>query len=158
MSEKVESKTVVLTRVGTDFWSRPVYKVGDYDAYVKDIELGRFDEPSLYWSCPKSDPDGEPDTPFRVKEGVEIIIKDFKEKPLTRDDKKLILARMIAANEYVEGKRSVEWVDFASSIKDIELTKELLQELKENPMELVWTPDRGYVIAGTENQSNDKGE
>ena len=65
MHEKVEKKTVVLTRVGTDFWSRPVYKVGDYDAYVKDIELGRFNEPSLYWSCPRNDPDGEPDTPFK---------------------------------------------------------------------------------------------
>lgn len=157
MHEKVEKKTVVLTRVGTDFWSCPVYKVGDYDAYVKDIELGRFDEPSLYWSCPRNDPDGEPDIPFKVKEGVEVIIKEFKPTVLSREDKKLILARMIAANEYVEGKHSVEWVDFASSIKDIELTKELLKELKDNPVEMVWTPDQGWIQADknkTEEENN----
>ena len=110
MHEKEEKKTVVLARVGTDFWSR-----------------------------------------------LEIIIKEFKPTVLSREDKKLILARMIAANEYVEGKHSVEWVDFASSIKDIELTKELLKELKDNPVEMVWTPDQGWIQADknrTEEENN----
>lgn len=144
MSKKEENKEVILTHIGTDFWCYPVYRVGDEDAYVKDIGPGDGEHPELYWSCPKGDPEGEPGSPFHVKEGVKLVIKDFKEKPLSREDKKFILAKMIAANEYVEGKASIEWVDFASSIKDIELTKELLQELNENPMELVWTPERGY--------------
>ena len=51
---------------------------------------------------------------------------------------------MIAANEYKEG-RSVEWLNLASGINNLELTKELLRELKENPMKMRFIPGVGHV-------------
>lgn len=140
------SKDVVLDFVGIDFWSRPVYRVNGAELFVKDLNLGEGN-PEFYWSSPKDDSDGEPDYSFAVKAGVNLIINKPQERVLTREDKKLILATMIDAHQFVDGKNSVEWVDFVSSIHDIELTKELLAELKAHPLKLVWTADHGYVRA-----------
>lgn len=141
---KEAATNVVLNWVGVDFWSHPVYQVEDKELYVKDLNMGNG-APDLHWCSPKDDPDGEPDYPFSLHDGVTLTINKPKERVLTREDKKFILAKMIAANQFVEGKRSVEWVDFASSIHDIELTKELLAELSREPMEVVWTVENGYV-------------
>lgn len=143
----MENKEVILIYAGTDFWSRPVYQVSGSEYYVKDINLGMGKNPisDLYWSYPRNNPEGEPDTPFHVKDGVKVIIRKPVEKVPTREDKKFTLACMIRANEYVEGRNSVEWLDLASGIHDIDLTKELLQELKDAPIEIVWTPETGYV-------------
>lgn len=148
-----KAKEVLLTFVGVDFWSHPVYRVNNHDLFVKDMSMG--DGPvELYWSSPKDDPDGEPDCPVILKEGVTLTIEKPQVRPLTREDKKFILARMIAANEFVEGKHSLEWLDLASSIKDIELTKELLAELREDPnsMQVMWTPEQGYIRIFTDNR------
>lgn len=133
---------ILLTYVGTDFWSRPVFRVNDMDAYIKDLNCGEG-EPDLTWSCPKNDPDGEPDYAFKTNKKITILNYDQK-KEKTRQEKKLILAKMIAANEYVDGKHSVEWIDFVSSIKDLDLTKRLLSELKEEPIEMTWEPGKGW--------------
>lgn len=132
---------VLLTYIGHDFWSYPVYQVEESNHYVKDIS-GGASVPNLYWCCPIDDPDGEPERPFEFSPNEYEIFHPTKK--ITREDKKLILATMIAANQYKEGINSIEWVDYASSIHDIELTKQLLKELKEHPMELVWTPKDGW--------------
>lgn len=132
---------------GCNFWGNPVFQLEDREVYLQDLNGGEGSL-ALYWNTPLSDPDGEPNFPVKVKEGVELMIKDYNVKThkMTREEKKLILAKMIAANEYVEGKNSVEWVDFASSIHDLELTKELLKELKEYPIDLEFYPARGWVM------------
>lgn len=140
------TKEVVLTFVGVDFWLMPVYRVNNQDLFVKDMSMGKGPV-ELHWSSPKDDPDGEPDGPFVLKEGVKLTIEKPQERSSTREEKKFIIAKMIAANEYVDGKNSLEWLDLASGIKDIELTKELLEELKRDPqsMQVVWTPEHGYT-------------
>lgn len=151
-----ENEEIVLMCVGTDFWSRPVYKVGDTNTYVKDIGLG-YGEPLLYWSCPKNDPDGEPDYPFTSTAHVVIIELDAEE--IKREDQKFVIAKMIAANEFVVDQTSISWLALASGIHDIQLTKELLQELKENPVDLTWTSEYGYIrtenLELLENDSDD---
>lgn len=137
-----ENEEIVLMCVGTDFWSRPVYKVGDTNTYVKDIGLG-YGEPLLYWSCPKNDPDGEPDYPFTSTAHVVIIELDAEE--IKREDQKFVIAKMIAANEFVVDQTSISWLALASGIHDIQLTKELIEELKENPIDLTWTSEYGYI-------------
>lgn len=132
---------------GCNFWGNPVFQLEDREVYIQDLNGGEGSL-ALYWNTPLSDPDGEANFPVKVKEGVELMIKDYniRTHEMTRKEKKLILAKMIAANEYVEGKNSVEWVDFASSIHDLELTKELLMELKEDPIDLEFYPGRGWVM------------
>ena len=56
---------------------------------------------------------------------------------------KFILVKSIAAGEYQDGKRSVEWLDLASGIHNIKLTKALLEE-KTNTYGLVFDSDFGW--------------
>lgn len=140
---KIKKPQVNLRYVGTDFWCNPVYQVDDKEAFVKNLNQGKGTL-DLYWSCPVNDFDGEPNTPFKTDKEI-VLINTPQMKKMDRFEKKFTLAVMIAANEYVEGKRSIEWLDFASGIHDLELTKELLAELKENPMPLVHDPEKGWI-------------
>ena len=144
---KEEKKIVKLNYRGEDSWNRPVYEVGNTGTYVKDVDLGRSIEPSLCWSSPKSDPDGEPDYPFKAKEGTEVIFMTPKKQMEERENAKFVIAKMIASNEYKEGKSSVEWLDHAAGIHDLKLTKLLLQELKEKPLDLVYDQLDGWKLA-----------
>lgn len=141
---KIKKPQVNLRYVGTDFWCNPVYQVDDKEAFVKDLNQGKG-ALDLYWSCPVNDFDGEPNTPFKTDKEI-VLINTPQMKKMDRFEKKFTLAVMIAANQYVEGKRSVEWLDFASGIHDLELTKELLAELKEEPMPLVHDPEKGWIV------------
>lgn len=81
-------KTLILTYIGRDDWDRPMYRVGDTDTYVKDIELGKAECPSLYWSYPKTDFYGEPDYPFTVADGTKLIIENTSlSKEVSIEDK-----------------------------------------------------------------------
>lgn len=55
---------LVLKRVGTDYWSRPVYQ-SEKGYFYKDIDIFSEEIPkTLYSSCPLNDFEGEPDCPF----------------------------------------------------------------------------------------------
>lgn len=58
---------------------------------------------------------------------------------------KLEIAKMIVAGEYKEGI-PIEWLSFAAGIYDVELTSQLLQELKENPLKMVFDKEKGWII------------
>lgn len=146
-----EKKIVKLNYRGEDSWNRPVYEVGNTGTYVKDVELGHFEEPTLYWSSPKTDPEGEPDYPFKAKEGIEVIFMTPEKQMEERENAKFVIAKMMASHEYKEGKSSVEWLDLASGIHDLKLTKLLLQELKENPLDLVYDQLDGWKLASEKN-------
>ena len=68
-------------------------------------------------------------------------------KKYTREEKKFNIACMIAANEYHEGITPIEWLSLASGVHDVELTKEILKELKQEPMKLVWLQEIGWTKA-----------
>lgn len=63
----------------------------------------------------------------------------------TERDKQLIIAKMIAAKEFKEGVTSIEWLDLASGIHDIELTKKLVERQKVDPIYVRWDSGEGYV-------------
>lgn len=128
---------VKIKYIGQDYMCVDTYKVVGKEAYVKYVGGG------YYLASPSNDPDGEPDRLFKDS-AIEVVEGKPKRRDKTREEKKLILATMIASNQYKEGKSSVEWVDFASSIKNLELTKELLKELREEPYEMAWEPERGW--------------
>ena len=53
-----------LKRVGTDYWSRPVYQ-SEIGCYYKDINIFSNETPKvLYSSCPMTDFEGEPNNPI----------------------------------------------------------------------------------------------
>jgi len=138
-------EAIVLKYYGENDWGQPIYQVGDKESFLVDLGMGRLEEPDFHWCSPKNDPYGEPDYPFVMKEGIEVVIQGPEEPEKSREEKKFIIAKMMAANEYQEGKTSVEWLDRASGIHDLELTKELLTELKEHPMELVFDSGIGWM-------------
>lgn len=141
-------EAIVLKYYGENDWGQPIYQVGDKESFLVDLGMGRLEEPDFHWCSPKDDPYGEPDYAFEAKEGIEVIIQGPEEPEKSREEKKFTIAKMMAANEYQEGKTSVEWLDLASGIHDVKLTKELLTELKEKPMELVF--DNGIGWRGKE--------
>lgn len=103
MENENKNVDIILTRVGTDFWDRPVYEVGDTQTYVKDIELGEKEVPILYWSSPKCNVDGEPDYPFTLKEGKTFIIIDSTKKKFESDLPEYIPSEeQLNAQEYLE--------------------------------------------------------
>lgn len=74
-------KKLVLTCIGIDYWSRPVYK-SEEGILFKDINCGNG-EPILCTVCGGFD--GEPDTPIRaIKDyhGVPIEIVGHHKKPM----------------------------------------------------------------------------
>lgn len=103
MENENKNLDVILTRVGTDFWDMPVYEVGDTKTYVKDIELGEKDVPTLYWSSPKYDVDGEPDYAFKLKEGKTFMIIDSTKKKFESDLPEYIPSEeQLNAQEYLK--------------------------------------------------------
>lgn len=122
----------VFKYVGTNIWGDDVYVCRNQ--YAVDLSG------SLYWCAPLDDPDGEPDHPvkgdYQLKETLEHQEKSVREK-------KFVIASMIAANQF--HGRSVEWLDFASGIKNLQLTKNLLKELQETPMELKFLSGYGWM-------------
>lgn len=127
-----------------NYWGYPVYRLDDKEVYALDLSMGKNETPELYWCSPRNDPDGEPDYPLSRKEMAGVVIQKKKEHKKTREEMKFILVKSIAAGEYQDGKRSVEWLDLASGIHNIKLTKALLEELKQTPMDLVFDPDFGW--------------
>lgn len=134
-------KRKVLEFCGENFWGNRVYKLKDEEKYYAD--LGNEEHHDIYSLSPSNDPDGEPNFPVNQENFIIQQIKKDNEK--SREEQKFILAKMIAANEYKEGKTSVEWIDLASSIKNLKLTKALLEELKEHPMELIFDSGIGWI-------------
>lgn len=65
-----------LNYVGTDFWSRPVYK-DQHGKLWKDVELGKYEHPSLC-SSTNNEFEGEPDYPIKADF---IILEPYKESP-----------------------------------------------------------------------------
>lgn len=120
------------TYVGKNFWGDDVYKFNNQYAVLVDG--------ILFWCTPLNNPDGEPG--FHVKQPY-----DLQKKPTIcvkgKEEKKFILAGMIAANQF-NSMRSVEWLDFASGIHDLSLTKMLLMELQETPMPMLFVPGKGW--------------
>ena len=127
-----------------NYWGYPVYQLDGKEVYALDLSMGKDETPELYWCSPKNDPDGEPDYPLSRKEMAGVVIHKKKEQKKTREEMKFVLAKSIAAGEYQDGKRSVEWLDLASGIHNIKLTKTLLEELKNTPMDLVFDSDLGW--------------
>lgn len=73
--------------------------------------------------------------------GTKIDTKEYERKRFT-------VAKMMAANEFNDS-RSVEWLDLASGIHDISLTRTILNDLKANPMELQFDSFDGWQLKGT---------
>ena len=121
---------------GKNYWGNDIYR-NNKKKYAVWLE----EEQSLYWCLPTKDPEGEP--AFPVSEDYSIK-KNSKKEIKDREEYKFILAKMIAANEYKEGITSIQWLDHAAGINQLKLTKQLLHELKEQPIELVFTTN-GYV-------------
>lgn len=67
-----KKETIKLNYVSNDFWGLPIFEVENTKTYVKDINLGKGIM-DLYWACPKTDPDGEPNNPFTTKKEIQII-------------------------------------------------------------------------------------
>lgn len=135
---------VRLVYVCHDHFSFPTYQIDGTDVYVKDLNCG-VGKPNFYFVIPKNDIEGEPTFPFSAQEKrIEIIRPQQIEK--NRESKKNVLAEMIVRNQFKFGKTSEEWVDFVSGIHDLELTKELLSELKEMPLVEEFTDDGEYFI------------
>lgn len=126
---KEDGKNVFqLIYIGHDSWDRPVYEVNGSGKYVKDILSGnRY--PSLHTCCPEGDPEGEPDYPFNFDDCILRVVGPPMIAEKTRDEKKAIIIKMIAANEFKPGKNSIEWLDLASSINNLSLTMELTLEI-----------------------------
>ena len=134
-------KQNVLQPCGENFWGNRVYKLKDEEKYYAD--LGNEEHHDIYALSPSNDRDGEPN--FPINQGNFIIQLIPKDSQKTRGEQKFTLAKMIAANEYKDGETTVEWIDLASGIKNLELTKELLEELKEHPMELIFDSGIGWI-------------
>lgn len=120
------------TYVGKNFWGNDVYSFNNQYAVLVDGHL--------HWCIPLNDPDGEPGIhvkqPYDLQKQPENCVKG-------KEEKKFILAGMIAANQFND-KRSVEWLDFASGIHNLSLTKMLLMELQETPIPMLFVPGKGW--------------
>lgn len=64
-----DSSTLLLKYMGENIWSQPVYR-DQHNRLWADIELGDFEEPSLY-SLVDNDCDGEPLYPIKQKYIIE---------------------------------------------------------------------------------------
>ena len=117
---------------GENWWGYPLYKIGKKYAVLLSEDL--------YWCTPFDDPDGEPGFPVRNVE----IQKPKTESQKTMEEKMFIIASMIAANQYHEG-RSVEWLDLASGINNLKETKKILEYLQKTPMHLIFCSGYGWV-------------
>lgn len=122
---------IILTYVGKDSWSSPTFKVGDTGYYVKDVNLANNKENlCLHWSSPKDDIDGEPDYPFKPKEGVEVEIVGFN--PITKEDKfnYMMLSRLQSDCEAHLGISNYKIVDVENHIRAM---KDLWYGFEEKP-------------------------
>ena len=72
-----------LKYVGTDNWSRPVYK-DQSGKFWKDVNLG-YGEPYIHSSSPSKDFEGEPDYPI---EGEYEIVGKYQTKTKTQNKNK----------------------------------------------------------------------
>lgn len=133
---------IIGTYVGNHFMdSAPVYRLMDLDVFVVNMN-SNSENPELFWLSPLNDADGEPSSPVKMK----IKLVDPERKEPTREERKLIIARMIHANEFKIGKTSVEWLDLASGIHNLDLTKELLNELMTTPYKMEFKQGEGWVL------------
>ena len=130
----------VLEYWGENYWGHRVYKQKGMDKYFAD--LGNEEHPDIHILSPFNDPDGEPNMHINPEKFIIEVKPEEPKKSIA--ELKFTLAKMIAANEYKEGKSAVEWVDLANGIHNLPLTKQLLAELKENPLELRFVPGFGW--------------
>lgn len=122
---------IILTYVGKDDWIRPTFKVGDTGYYVKDINLAdRVESMNLYWSYPKDYMYGEPDYPFKSKEGVDVEIMGFN--PITKVDEfnYMMLSRLKSDCEAHLGISNYKIVDVENHIRAM---KDLWYGFEEKP-------------------------
>lgn len=100
MNENTLSNIRTMELLGTDDWSRPVYKCIKTGILYKDMNLGESDNPNLY-SCGNQF-DGDPCSP--IKSELEIHFKDTV-KPISREAKfnYMLLDRLRMDCEYYLG-------------------------------------------------------
>ena len=126
------NEKIILTYIGKDFWSRPTFKINGTGYYVKDINLANnIDGLFLHWSCPKDNPDGEPDYPFKPKEGIQVEIVGFN--PISEEDEYnyMLLGRYQSDCEAHLGVSNRKIKDIKNHIQ---MMKELWNSLEVKPL------------------------
>jgi hypothetical protein len=127
----MENKNVrTMKLIGEDFWSRPVYKCIETGMLWKDIELGQFENPTLY-SC-NNDFEGEPDCP--IKSNLEIhFIKP--EQPTEKEKFNYqLLDRLRSDCDYYlgYGNRYAKYLWAGNEAEQIEKMKELYNSFSDD--------------------------
>lgn len=144
-SEKEQENILILKYIGEDSWSRPVYQ-DQFQHLWKDIELGKFADPSLY-AAVNDDFEGEPDTSIKKKytilprEGIISEEKRFQYMMLGRlqndCDYYLGYGKSLLATRSAEEKQAhIEsmkdlWNSFSVEEKPVWLTWEQILEYEE---------------------------
>lgn len=140
---------VIFDYVGDDWWERPVYEVfGEHSVkevegrqvrlsvYVKDVNMGRGNEPYLHWSSPRTDFQGEPDYPVIIEQPAAFVSTQGRDLPenakainsLARGERSIIEKLDILSDRYdyrykfLDGSRIVRADDERSPIFEKELT------------------------------------
>lgn len=138
-------KITNLYLIGIDSWNRLVYRIENTNKLVKDISCGVDTLNSLYSFSRDGDTlEGEPDQLYNLK-NHNVVFHEMKQRNQEREENKFIIAKMIAANEYDVNTDSIEWLSLASGINNTFLVKEILEELKDNPLELEYDAIDGWI-------------
>lgn len=127
---------LVLTYIGEDYWSRPVY-TDQFARLWKDVELGDNEQPSLY-SAVNNEFEGEPNTPIRQAFTIEPVDLPSKEKQYQY----MMLGRLKADCDYYlgYGHRSSHHLAEGDVKSQIEAMKALWNSFseREKPSWLSW--------------------
>lgn len=128
---------LILNFIGTDSWSRPVFKDEDENIF-KDTNLGDGAEHGIFHLCTSYDFEGEPDTPIEYIEkykDVEFEIVGMEEEP-TREEKSryMLLSRLQQdCNYYLgNGNRYKEHLWAGDEKDQIEKMKELYNSFSDD--------------------------
>lgn len=127
----MEENKTKLIYIRKDYWSRPIFKIDEFEAYVKDLNCGEGSL-DLYWAYPKNDPDGEPGMPFIMNDKMEIV----GYTPITPEDEfnYMTLGRLQSDCEYYLGfgNRNASRLQLRNEIEQIKKMKELYNSFPDN--------------------------